>query len=101
MDPVFEALRVGVERARARLPAPLQRLADVAWNLAWSWLPDGAPLFRDIDASAWDANGHNARAMLERVAPWRLAALAAEPSFVARARAMHRRLEEYLALPAA
>jgi starch phosphorylase len=104
MDPVFKALRVDVERTRARLPAPLQCLADVAWNLAWSWLPDGASLFRDIDAGDWEASGHNARAMVERVEPRRLAELATEPEYVARARAMHARLEAYLGsepLPAA
>jgi starch phosphorylase len=97
MDPVFTALRVDVERTRALLPAPLQCLADVVWNLVWSWLPDGVALFRDIDASDWEANGHNARAMLERVDPRRIAELAAEPQYVARARALRARLEAYLA----
>lgn len=104
MDPLFKALRVDVERTRARLPAPLQCLADVAWNLAWSWLPDGVSLFRDIDASDWETSGHNVRWMLERVDPRRLAELATEPEYVSRARAMQARLEAYLAsepLPAA
>lgn len=101
MDPVFEALTVDVERTRSRIPAALSCLADVVWNLAWVWLPDAESLFREMDVTLWEAHAHNPRAMLEQVRPRRLAELAADPSFVARAEALGKRLEEYLARPKA
>jgi glycogen phosphorylase len=99
MDPVFKELQVDVERTRARLPEGLRGLADVAWNLAWSWLPGGVPLFRDIDASLWEASGHNPRAMLEGVRPQRLAELAADSHFIHRAAALEKRFRDYLCRP--
>jgi starch phosphorylase len=101
MDPVFEALTVDVERTRSRIPAALSCLADVVWNLAWVWLPDAESLFREMDATLWEAHAHNPRAMLEQVRPRRLAELAADPNFVIRAQALGQRLEEYLARPKA
>ncbi|MCC2669111.1 MAG: putative alpha-glucan phosphorylase, partial [Armatimonadetes bacterium] len=101
MDPVIDALHVDVERTRARIPASLSCLADVVWNMAWTWLPDGEATFREMDATLWEGSAHNARAMLEQINPRRLAELAADPSFVARARALKARLDEYLARPPA
>jgi len=101
MDPVFEALTVDVERTRSRIPAALSCLADVVWNLAWVWLPDAESLFREMDATLWEAHAHNPRAMLEQVRPRRLAELAADPSFVARVTALGQRLKEYLGRPKA
>jgi len=99
MDPVFAALRVDVERSRRRLPADLAGLADVVWNLAWVWIRGAAALFRDIDAGIWEASGHNPRAVLDRSRPSRLAELAADPEFLARAHAVEARLRAYLASP--
>ena len=99
MDPIFAALRVDVERSRSRLPQSLKCLADVAWNLAWTWLPDGVALFRDIDSSLWEECGRNPRMVLERGSPSRMVELAADPSFVLRAQALAARLREYLGRP--
>jgi starch phosphorylase len=101
MDPVFKALTVDIERTRSRIPASLSCLADVVWNLAWAWLPDGEALFRDMDATLWEACSHNPRAMLEQIHPRRLAELASDPSFVRRAAALGERLEAYLSRPQA
>lgn len=101
MDPVFEALTVDIERTRARLPASLSCLADVVWNLAWAWLPDAEALFRDMDATQWEASGHNPRAMLEQIRPRRLAELAADPGFVRRATVVAQQLDAYLSRPKA
>ena len=101
MDPVFEALRIDIERTRRLLPPGLSGLADVVWNLAWSWLPGAAPLFRDIDAGLWQATGHNARAVLERAGPRRLTELATDPSFLERVEALENDLRTYMAAPLA
>jgi glycogen phosphorylase len=101
MDPVFEALRVDVERTRSRLPAELSCLADVVWNLAWSWLPDGAALFCDVDAGLWASTRGNARGVLEGCHRKRLEELAADPEFVRRAEELAAALQGYVEAPAA
>ncbi len=35
--------------AMRELPATLQPLEPLSWNYWWSWAPDGAELFRDLD----------------------------------------------------
>ncbi|MET0836076.1 MAG: DUF3417 domain-containing protein, partial [Thermoleophilaceae bacterium] len=37
-----------------RLPDALAPLARLAYNYRWSWLPDGAELFRSIDPQRWE-----------------------------------------------
>ncbi len=96
MDPIFAALRVDVERTRRGLPPGLDCLADVAWNLAWSWLPDGLAFFEELDPRLWAESGHNARGVLEGLSPERRAAVTADPAWTARAGALAEGLREYL-----
>lgn len=88
MDPIFAALQVDEQRTRARLPPALNCLAALAWNVAWSWLPDGQALFRDIDSGLWGQVRHSPVAVLERARPSRLAELAIDSAFLARVRAL-------------
>ncbi len=99
MDPVFEALTIDVQRTRRRLPRELACLADVVWNLAWTWLPDAMSLFREIDCHLWTTTAGNARAVLEEASPQRLMELATDPVFVQRAERVAASLREYLARP--
>jgi starch phosphorylase len=99
MDPIFKALEIDVERTRAVLPTGLEGLADVVWNLAWTWLPGAEACLREVDPEAWSASGANARGMLERVPPRRLADLAVAPSFLQCAAEVQHRLRAYLSRP--
>lgn len=73
-----------------RLPPELRPLARVAWNYAWSWVPDGRLLFRDLDPQLWREVEQNPLALLRRAPEERLTELAAEPEF-------GERLERFLA----
>ena len=84
MDPIQTALTLDVERTRGILPAELAGLADLAWNLASSWLPEGPALFREIDRGLWEQTAGNARAVIERCGARRLAELACDPAFLLR-----------------
>lgn len=101
MDPVFAALRRDIERTQAALPAGLGKLADVAWNLAWSWLPDAIPTFREIDATRWEMFEHNPLKLLLQGPSPRLTQLALDSAYLARVEALEARLQEYLAQPPA
>jgi len=51
----------------ARLPQPIERLAELAYNLWWSWNPHAQALYRDIDPELWEAVNHNPVKFLRRV----------------------------------
>jgi starch phosphorylase len=84
-----------------RLPAALQPLARVAYNFAWSWLPDGEAVFQALDPERWERCGQNPVRLLEEASPAHLAAAADTPDFVARAEGLAARLDGYLADAAA
>ena len=67
-----------------RLPAPLWPLARLAFNYRWVWLPGGAELFHDIDATRWRRSGCNPRATLEAAEPRRLQELSRDTAYIAR-----------------
>ena len=49
----------GVNALRARLPATLSPLADLAYNYRWTWSVGGPDLFRRIGPAAWERANHN------------------------------------------
>jgi starch phosphorylase len=82
-------------RPRA-LPPPLQPLEDLSWNYWWSWAPDGAELFRDLDDGLWQQCEQNPRALLAQISDLRLAQIAADPTFADRVQRLSARFAAYL-----
>jgi starch phosphorylase len=66
-----------------KLPVPLERLRELAYNLRWSWNHDTIALFRRLDSDLWDSSGHNPVRMLGSIDQKRLEDAAANESFVA------------------
>lgn len=79
------------------LPAPLQALERIFWNYWWSWSSEGAGVFRDLESQLWDECEHNPRLLLERVAPYRLAAMATDPVYIERVRRLAEQFDHYMA----
>ena len=52
-------LETRAELLADRLTDSLKPLARVAYNYAWSWLPDGDAVFRDINPHRWGLSGAN------------------------------------------
>lgn len=67
----------------ANLPPRIRALADLVYNLWWSWNPDATDLLRKLDEKLWDEVEHNPIKVLRRLAPERVQALAADPDFLA------------------
>lgn len=82
-------------RPRA-LPQPLQPLEDLSWNYWWSWAPDGAEVFRDLDAGLWQQCEQNPRTMLAQISDLRMAQIAADPTFADRVQRLSERFAAYL-----
>ncbi len=84
---------------RTVLPEALTALADLATNLRWSWHEPTRRLFADIAPEVWEEIGHDPIGLLGAVEPARLAELAEDPVFVARANELRGDLERYLTEP--
>ncbi len=64
------------------LPLRIGRLAELAYNLWWSWHPEARALFAAIDPTLWDLTTHNPVKLLREVEPQRLSFLARDPAFL-------------------
>jgi len=66
------------------LPARISRLSELAYNLWWSWHPEGEALFAAIDRTLWAITQQSPVKLLREVQPERLTALAQDPTFLRR-----------------
>ena len=78
------------------LPQTLQPLEGLSWNYWWSWAPDGAEVFRDLEPGLWQQCEQNPRTLLAQVSDLRLAQTAADPTFADRIRLLSERFSAYL-----
>src|SRR5262245_24655220 len=87
------------EAPATRLPEPLGVFARLAYNYRWSWDPDGPDVFRDIDPDRWERVAENPVKLLQEANAQRLVAAANDESLLARANALHERIQADLARP--
>jgi len=73
--------------------APLQR---VAYNLWWSWEPDGINLFRRLDNDLWKSTRHNPVEMLGILQQTTLETLRGDEGFMAHLKLVDEKLTDYL-----
>jgi glycogen phosphorylase len=66
-----------------KLPASIERLRELAYNLRWSWNHDTIALFRRLDSDLWEASGHNPVKMLGILDQKHLEEAVADESFMA------------------
>lgn len=86
-------------RARSlgeKLPFPLKRLADLAYNYWWSWTTDRIALFCNIDPEEWERCGHNPVAVLESASYERLTQLAEDPFYIKQISALAAEFDQYM-----
>ena len=69
------------------LPATLEPLRELSFNLWWTWEPAARRLFRELDPELWDQTNHNPVRMLQLSRQSRLEELAQDKNFLARAQA--------------
>ncbi len=84
---------------RTVLPQALTALDELSTNLRRSWHQPTRQLFKSIDPLVWEETGHDPIALLGAVGPERLAELAADDAFVARANELRDELHRYLTEP--
>ena len=79
------------------LPARLEGIRELAYNLIWSWDTDAQDLFRRMDPDLWRSTDHNPVLILGSIQQDRLDALSRDAGFLAHYDRVRSRLAEYIA----
>jgi starch phosphorylase len=66
------------------IPQRISGLHELAFNLWWTWHPEGFALYQCINPTLWHEVEHNAVRLLSQVSPERLEELAHDAHFLAR-----------------
>ncbi len=85
---------------RPALPPSLNRLAELAYNLLWSWDHTIRSVFRRLDPILWKTSNHNPIQLLGRITQERLDQAAADPRFLVLYRRACERHDSYVQAPA-
>src|SRR6059058_5826700 len=78
------------------LPATLEPLRDMSFNLWWTWEPSARRLFRHLDPELWGRTNHNPVRMLQLSRQSRLEELAQDKGFVREIKQVFEAFEKYL-----
>lgn len=78
------------------LPARLEPLRKLAYNLHWDWNVETKDLFRRLDLDLWESSRHNPVLMLGTISQARLQEAAEDEGFLAQMDRAARQLDDYL-----
>jgi starch phosphorylase len=78
------------------LPATLEPLREMSFNLWWTWEPSARRLFRHLDPELWDRTNHNPIRMLQLSRQSRLEELSQDKNFVRELKQVFEEFEKYL-----
>src|SRR5438552_9769346 len=79
------------------LPAVLEPLREMSFNLWWTWEPSARRLFRQLDPELWDRTNHNPGRMLQLSRQVRLEKVAQDNNFLRELKHVYDAFKEYLA----
>src|SRR5579871_2535574 len=65
-----------------KLPAQLESLRKLAYNLRWAWNHETIELFQRLDGDLWEETGHNPVSMLGKINQSRLQSAAEDEAFI-------------------
>src|SRR5215472_8457284 len=78
------------------LPAALEPLRELSFNLWWTWEPAARRLFRELDPELWNQTNHNPVRMLQLSRQSRLEELAQDKNFLRELKQVFQDFEKYL-----
>ncbi|HWX16638.1 MAG TPA: alpha-glucan family phosphorylase [Chthoniobacterales bacterium] len=79
------------------LPATLEPLREVSFNLWWTWEPSARRLFRHLDPELWNRTNHNPVRMLQLSRQSRLEEVSQDKAFLRELKEVHDAFRNYLA----
>ncbi len=77
------------------LPENLRFLDALSWNFFWSWKPEAANLFRELDPKLWEICEQNPRVFLKKISSLRLWQKANDANYVERLKNFSIEFENY------
>src|SRR5438046_1158565 len=78
------------------LPAALEPLREMSFNLWWTWGPSARRLFRHLDPELWDRTNHNPVRMLQLSRQGRLEEVSQDKAFLRELKQVHDAFKQYL-----
>src|SRR5213594_4087732 len=78
------------------LPATLEPLREMSFNLWWTWEPSARRLFRHLDPELWNRTNHNPVRMLQLSRQSRLEELSQDKTFLRELKQVFEDFEKYL-----
>ncbi len=81
---------------KSRIPEELQKLAEIAHNIWWSWNYEAVVLFRDLDPTLWKEVELNPVALLERMSFEKMEALAKDKTIIKRMNDVYAMFRAYM-----
>src|SRR6202047_2648334 len=79
------------------LPAALEPLREMSFNLWWTWEPSARRLFRHLDPELWTRTNHNPVRMLQLSRQSRLEEVSQDKAFLRELKEVHDAFRNYLA----
>jgi glycogen phosphorylase/synthase len=79
------------------IPQKLQKLANMFYNLWWTWNYEAEELFEQIDPELWRQSGRNPRILAELLNISRLKALEKDEAFIKKIDVVYGKFEKYMA----
>jgi starch phosphorylase len=79
------------------LPAALEPLREMSFNLWWTWEPSARRLFRHLDPELWNRTNHNPVRMLQLSRQSRLEEVSQDKAFLRELKEVHDAFHNYLA----
>src|SRR5256712_5137647 len=78
------------------LPAALEPLREVSFNVWWTWEPSARRLFRHLDPELWDRTNHNPVRMLQLSRQARLEEVSQDKTFLRELKLVYDGFKKYL-----
>src|SRR5437667_7797153 len=78
------------------LPAVLEPLREMTFNLWWTWEPEARKLFRHLDPDLWNRTNHNPVRMLQLSRQARLIEVAGDDEFIRDLQVVHKKFTDYM-----
>ena len=78
------------------LPAALEPLREMSFNLWWTWEPSARRLFRHLDPELWNRTNHNPVRMLQLSRQSRLEEVSQDKAFLRELKDVHDAFKKYL-----
>lgn len=79
-----------------QLPASLEHLRELAYNMWWSWEPTARRLFRELDVELWERSNHNPVRVLQLCHQSRLMEIGNDERYLTELKKVYRAFRDYL-----